>query len=373
MKKAKRILSMLLVTVMMLTLLSACGGNVAKNPWAEKEKQMAQDMGYDNPEYVTDENGETVTDENGLAVIAGNGSGSETGEPVTDENGEAVTNENGEQVTENTGDVNNGDVNNDNGNNNGGSNNGGSNNGGSNNGGSNNGGGNSGTTTTTKSGGGNNNGTTTTTKSGGGNNGGGNNGGGSTSSLPSTPAEILEYYKKAANPIKTMSSGVTVTRTRETYRDNGGDMGGASAAIIKKAFSEGDNTDEKTYSTQSDIKKSFIVEKEDYVCALAIGDIKSATIQQSGDNVIVKISVKDDTSDTNISNKCISSAALAGVAKPLSVGKLKSVSCKNVTVEGTINAKGQLIKLSTHADYYFYSKDEYFSCMQEQDWKVVYG
>lgn len=186
-------------------------------------------------------------------------------------------------------------------------------------------------------------------------------------------AEIVDFYKNAANPVKTMS-GVKVTRTREKYIELGGNLSGVSASIVKSAFSEKDDTKAVTYTSQSDIKSKFIVEKQSYVCNLTGNDVKSATIAKSGNNQVVTIYVKDDVDQAQgYSNKAVSSTAVSDLAVPLSLGKLKYMACKDVRLEATIDGNGRLIALHTYMPAYFYSTDESFGVALEQWWTISYS
>ena len=300
-------------------------------------------------------------------------------EPTTDENGNAT--DNSQAGTNDNGSGNNGGTKNggsnggtNNGGSNGGTNNGGSNggtnNGGTNNGGTNNGGNNGGTNNGGSNGGNNNGGNNGGTNNGG-NNGGTDNGGNSGSTEKTyTTEEAINLYKNAANPVKS-TSGYTVTRTREKYIELGGNLSGVSATIVKKAFSEKDDTTAKTYSSQSDIQKNFVVEKQSYVCALTTADVTSATVTPSGDNLIVKIYVKDDEGQgQDHSNKAVSATAVSDLAVPLSMGKLDYMACKGVWLEATINAAGQLTNLHTYMPAYFYGGNEYFAVALEQWWTI---
>lgn len=186
-------------------------------------------------------------------------------------------------------------------------------------------------------------------------------------------AEIIDFYKSAANPVKT-SSGVTVTRTREKYIELGGNLSGLSASIVKGAFAEKDDTKAVTYTSQSDIKSKFIVEKQSYVCNLTANDVKSATIAKSGNNQIVTIYVKDDVDQAQgYSNKAVSATAVSDLAVPLSLGKLKYMACKDVRLEATIDGNGKLIALHTYMPAYFYATDESFGVALEQWWTISYS
>lgn len=186
-----------------------------------------------------------------------------------------------------------------------------------------------------------------------------------------TTAEAVELYKAAANPIKTMS-GVTVTRTREVYTEVGEkNLSGLSGTIIGTAFAPKDDTKQKVYSSQSDIIKSFVVEKQNYVCNLTANDVKSATVKQSGNNLIVTIYVKDDTTDNqNYSNKAVSATAVADLAATFSSGLV--MKCRDVRVTATIDANGRLINLNTYMPGYFTKDDQKFGAAIEQWWTISY-
>lgn len=222
--------------------------------------------------------------------------------------------------------------------------------------------------TASKNQGGSNTGTGSNT----GSNAGGSTGGNTAPAKTSyTTAEAVELYKAAANPIKTMS-GVTVTRTREVYTEVGEkNLSGISGTIIGTAFAPKDDTKQKVYSSQSDIIKSFVVEKQNYVCNLTANDVKSATVKQSGNNLIVTIYVKDDTTDNqNYSNKAVSATAVADLAATFSSGLV--MKCKDVRVTATIDANGRLINLNTYMPGYFTKDDQKFGAAIEQWWTISY-
>lgn len=187
-----------------------------------------------------------------------------------------------------------------------------------------------------------------------------------------TTAEALDLYKTAANKIKTMADGaVTCTRTREVYTEVGEkNLSGLSGTIISKAFAPKDDKSQKVLSSKSDIAKSFVVEKQSYVCALTTSDIKSASAKTSGNNVIVTIYVKDDTSGQNYSNKAVSATAVADLAETFSSGL--NMSCKNVRVTATIDANGRLVSLNTYMPSYFSKDDQKFGAAIEQWWSISY-
>lgn len=187
-----------------------------------------------------------------------------------------------------------------------------------------------------------------------------------------TAEEALNLYKTAANQIKTMADGkVTVTRTREVYTEVGEkNLSGLSGTIISAAFGPKDDTSQKTYSSKSDIQKSFVVEKQSYVCNLTMSDVKSVSAKVSGNNVIVTIYVKDDTSGQNYSNKAVSATAVAELAATFKSGL--NMSCKDVRVTGTIDSQGRLINLNTYMPGYFTQDDQKFGAAIEQWWTISY-
>ncbi len=183
-----------------------------------------------------------------------------------------------------------------------------------------------------------------------------------------TQSEILNLYKTAANQVKNMSSGVSVTFIDETYNQVGS---GDPPALVKTFFPTGTKAKNKTYNKQSDIQKNFVVEKESYVCALTDADIISATITESGSNKIITIRVKDDTNDSqNYSNKAISSSALASVAGTFTGGM--TIKCSNVSVKATLDSSNRLIALTTNGQYNFAKGSDAFSMSQVQNWSISY-
>ncbi len=185
-----------------------------------------------------------------------------------------------------------------------------------------------------------------------------------------TTTEAIELYKAAANPIKT-KSGVTCTRTKEVYTEIGqSNLSGISGTIINTAFAPKTDTEPMTV-TGSEITEKFVVEKQSYVCNLTASDVKSATVKTSGNNKIVTIYVKDDTSGQNYSNKAVSATAVYELTAKFSSGI--SMSCKDVRVTATIDANGRLINLNTYMPAYFTKGDEGFGAAIEQWWTISYA
>lgn len=186
-----------------------------------------------------------------------------------------------------------------------------------------------------------------------------------------TAAEALNLYKTAANKAKTQTN-VTCTRTREVYTEVGEkNLSGLSGTIVGRAFEPKDDKSQKVLSSQSDIIKGFVVEKQNYVCNLGIDDIKSASAKQSGANTVVTIYVKDDTTDNqNYSNKAVSATAVADLASTFSSLTMR---CRDVRITATIDANGRLINLNTYMPSYFTSGDQKFGAAIEQWWTISYS
>ena len=187
-----------------------------------------------------------------------------------------------------------------------------------------------------------------------------------------TQAEILELYKTAANKVKT-TSGVTATRTREVYTEVGEkNISGIGGSIINMAFGPKDDNKAKTVSGQSNLIKGFVVENQNYVCALTESDIKSATLNQSGSNKIITIYVKDDTTNNqNYSNKAVSATAVADLAATFQGGLV--MKCRDVRITATLDQNDRLINLNTYMPSYFTKDDQKFGAAIEQWWTISYS
>ena len=193
-----------------------------------------------------------------------------------------------------------------------------------------------------------------------------------TSTAPSKPkmksyttvSEILDFYKAAANPLKS-SSTAEATRTKEVITAISGSIPSMYQTF---GFKEGENREQvKVGSGQKDsMKDKFPVEKQSYVCDLSPDDIESAVCTLKGDVYTVTINVKDDSEGTyNRSEKCVSTISSTPFGIP--IGKW---TCKGVQVIATIKDE-KLLTLYYNMPTYVTSLTDAFAFSLEQWWTVT--
>lgn len=174
-----------------------------------------------------------------------------------------------------------------------------------------------------------------------------------------TISEILDFYKAAANPLKS-SDTASATRTKETIKTISGKIPSAYQTF---GFKEGDKTEQVKAGAgqKDDMKTKFPVEKKSFVCDLTEDDVDSATCTLSGDVYTVTINVKDDDEGTfNRSEKCVSTINF------ILIGKW---TCKGVQVKATIK-DGKLLTLYYNMPTYVTSLTDAFAFSLEQWWTV---
>lgn len=188
-----------------------------------------------------------------------------------------------------------------------------------------------------------------------------------TSTAPSKPkmksyttvSEILDFYKAAANPLKS-SSTAEATRTKEVITAISGSIPSMYQTF---GFKEGENREQvKVGSGQKDsMKDRFPVEKQSYVCDLTPDDIDSAVCTLKGEVYTITINVKDDNEGTyNRSKKCVSTISIP-------IGKW---TCKGVQVIATIKDE-KLLTLYYNMPTYVTSLTDAFAFTLEQWWTVT--
>lgn len=113
--------------------------------------------------------------------------------------------------------------------------------------------------------------------------------------MPSTKAEIIEYFNTGANKVKTNAVRVTKNYEKRTV----GEMVVPAAlqstadSVVRQYLS--DDTTPIVYSSQAEIRENFIVPKQDYVSRLTMQDIKDITIADAGEEFEICIYLKDES------------------------------------------------------------------------------
>lgn len=172
-----------------------------------------------------------------------------------------------------------------------------------------------------------------------------------------TISEILDFYKSAANPLKSSPTAV-VTRTKEVLTAISGEI----PLLYRAGFKEGEKTEQvKAGANQKEsILKRFTVENQSFVCDLTEDDVESATCTRSGEVYTVTINVKDDDEGTySRSKKCVSTVQIP-------VG---TWTCKGVKIIATIK-DDKLLTLYYDMPTYGTLLADSFAFSLEQWWTV---
>ncbi len=125
--------------------------------------------------------------------------------------------------------------------------------------------------------------------------------------MPSTKAEIVEYFNTGANKVKTEAVSVTKNYEKRTIGELVVPQALQSTAdsVVRQYLS--DDTTPIVYSTQADIRENFIVPKQDYVSRLTTKDITDITIKDVGNEFEINIFLKDEenpVSGTGVGSVC---------------------------------------------------------------------
>lgn len=113
-----------------------------------------------------------------------------------------------------------------------------------------------------------------------------------------TTAEIVEYFNKNANRVKTEATKVVKNYEKRNIKEIvAPDVLQSMADTMVDKFMK-DDTDPITYSGREEIVENFQVPKQNYVSCLTVNDVKEASFKDMGDYYEVKIVVKDTTNPT---------------------------------------------------------------------------
>ena len=127
-----------------------------------------------------------------------------------------------------------------------------------------------------------------------------------TSKKPSTTAEVVDYFNKAVNGVKTGAKSVK-QHSIVNYLAAPTRIGDGLSGIYKMLGGDdwldktlqSNSTGEATY-TGADIKKNYPVENESWASKLTAADVKSATCTEANGVYTIKIVTKDDAKTTSV-------------------------------------------------------------------------
>ncbi len=175
------------------------------------------------------------------------------------------------------------------------------------------------------------------------------------SKKPSSTAEIVNLYTKAANEakissksiyqeyLKNSSAGITLSGILKSIQGLANGLINDNMGIMKDRSG-------KTYTSNSDRNKFFPVENQSYASKLTTSNVKSATCTESGGKYIITIVLKDDLTSVSNAMAPVTKQAIVDGAGSAGMAVIKEESIKvtysNCTIKATIDANsGKLLSL----------------------------
>lgn len=118
------------------------------------------------------------------------------------------------------------------------------------------------------------------------------------SSNSKTTAEVIEYFNKNANRVKTEATKVVKNYEKRNINEVVAPSVLQSMVDPMKDKFMQDDTDPITYSGREEIVENFQVPNQSYVSCLTVNDVKEASMQDKGNYYEVRIVAKDTTNPT---------------------------------------------------------------------------
>ncbi len=114
------------------------------------------------------------------------------------------------------------------------------------------------------------------------------------SKKPETTAQIVEYFNKNGNRVKTEATKVVKNyEDREVSNIQASDfLKNTAGGIMDAAFK--DDTEPTVYATREEIVENFQVPKQSYVSVITVNDVAEATCVENGNQYIITIRAKDE-------------------------------------------------------------------------------
>ncbi len=113
-----------------------------------------------------------------------------------------------------------------------------------------------------------------------------------------TTAEIVDYFNKSANKVKT-----DATKVVKNYEDR--TVGEVEVPKILQSTAEDliatamkDDTDPITYGTKEEIQENYQVPKQNYVSRLTVDSVESAQIKDKGNEYVIRIELYNENNPT---------------------------------------------------------------------------
>lgn len=164
-----------------------------------------------------------------------------------------------------------------------------------------------------------------------------------TSKKPETTAEVVEYFNKAVNGVKTGAKTVK-QHSIVNYLASPTKIGDGLSGIYKMlggdkwldGMLQSNSTGAATYSG-ADIKKNYPVENESWASKLTAADVKSATCTEKDGVYTIKIVTKDDAKTTNVKHGQGHNPKVFSVVLPATINENIPGVAKGITGDVAMN------------------------------------
>ncbi len=164
-----------------------------------------------------------------------------------------------------------------------------------------------------------------------------------TNKKPSTTAEVVEYFNKAVNGVKTGAKAVK-QHSIVNYLASPTKIGDGLSGIYKMlggddwldGMLQSNSTGAATY-TGADIKKNYPVENESWASKLTAADVKSATCTEKDGIYTIKIVTKDDAKTANVKHGQGHNPKVFSVVLPATINENIPGIAKGITGDVTMN------------------------------------
>ena len=166
----------------------------------------------------------------------------------------------------------------------------------------------------------------------------------SASKKPSTTAEVVEYFNKAVNGVKTGAKSVK-QHSIVNYLAGSAKVGSGLTFIYQTVLGgdkwldgmlQKNSTGSATY-TGADIKKNFPVENESWASKLTADDVKSATCTEANGVYTIKIVTKADAKTTSVKHGQGHNPKVFSVVLPATINENIPGPAAGITGEAAMN------------------------------------
>ncbi len=165
-----------------------------------------------------------------------------------------------------------------------------------------------------------------------------------TSSKPSTKAEIVEYFNKAVNKVKTNAASVK-QHSIVNYLASPTKIGSGLSGIYKMlggdkwldGMLQDNSTGSATYTGAADIKKNYPVENESWASKLTAADVSSASCTEKDGVYTIKLTTVADAKTSNVKHGQGHNPKVFSVVLPATINENIPGIAKGITGDVTMN------------------------------------